>query len=166
MAVGGDRGPIELAERVLEVLAEGSSSATYKSALFTAMLDLSIENTSTHGALPTTLTTRRLTAKVLERCWNHAVPHGRRGVLRQSGGPVSGRAEPVRRIETSRVTWAASGSDTLFRVKVDHRNEFARLLDFAEWKRFEMPIPRAQIPGRNKEAGCDPGSAGSPRARR
>jgi hypothetical protein len=88
--VTSDRGAIALAERVLEVLAEGSFSATYKVALFTAILDLCIENTSSHGTPPTTLTTRQLAAKVLDLYWNHAVPYGRQGVLRQGGGRTGG----------------------------------------------------------------------------
>lgn len=146
-----DRGAIALAERVLEVLAEGSFSATYKYALFTAILDLCIENTSTHGTPPTMLTTRQLAAKVLELYWNHAVPYGRQGVLRQGGGPGGGQAEIVRRIETARSRWAASGSDTLFRAQVDHRTEFKRLLDSVEWKLVEMPIPRLQKVGDHED---------------
>jgi len=42
----GDQGAIALAEHVLSMLDEGSFSATYKFALFTAILDLCIENTS------------------------------------------------------------------------------------------------------------------------
>jgi hypothetical protein len=149
--VTSDRGAIALAERVLEVLAEGSFSATYKFALLTAMLDLCIENTSAHGAPPTTLTTRQLAAKVLELYWNHAVPYGRQGVLRQGGGSTGGQAEIVRQIQTARTGWAARGSDTLLRAQVAHGAEFARLLDFAEWKLIEMPIPRLQVLGRKED---------------
>lgn len=137
--------------RVLTLLTEGSFSATYKFALFTAILDLCIENTSRDGVPPTVLTTRQLAEKVLGLYWNHAVPYGHQGVLRQGGGPAGGQAEIVRRIERVRAKWAGSGSDTLFRAHLDHRAEFKRLLDFTEWKLIEMPISRLQLLGRQED---------------
>ena len=101
-AVTGDRGAIALAEHVLEVLAEGSFSATYKFALFTAILDLCIENMSAHGTPPTTLTTRQLAAKVLEslleprrplRAPGRAAP-GRRAGRRTGRNRASNRDDP------------------------------------------------------------------------
>lgn len=142
---------IALAERVLGVLDEGTFSATYKFALFTAILDVCIENTSRHGLPPSVITTRQLAARVLELYWSHSVPYGARGVLRQGGKAAGGQAEIVRRIERARARWAGSQSDTLFRARVEHRDEFLRLLDFIEWKLIEMPIPRLQVLGRGED---------------
>ena len=44
-----DHDAIAVAERVLAILDQGGFSATYKFALFTAILDLCIEKTSVHG---------------------------------------------------------------------------------------------------------------------
>jgi len=149
--VTGERGAIALAERVLAVLDEGTFSATYKFALFTAILDVCIERTSRHGLPPTVITTRQLAARVLELYWNHSVPYGAQGVLRQGGTVAGGQAEIVRRIERTRARWASSQTDTLFRARLDHRDEFSRLLAFTEWKLIEMPIPRLQVLGRRED---------------
>ena len=147
----GESGAIALAERVLAVLDEGTFSATYKFALFTAILDVCIERTSRHGLPPTVITTRQLAARVLELYWNHSVPYGAQGVLRQGGTVAGGQAEIVRRIERTRARWASSQTDTLFRARLDHRDEFSRLLAFTEWKLIEMPIPRLQVLGRRED---------------
>ena len=47
--MASDQDAIALAERVLGILDEGGFSATYKFALFTAILDLCIENTTRHA---------------------------------------------------------------------------------------------------------------------
>ena len=138
---------IALAERVLSILEEGSFSATYRFALFTALLDLCIEQTSRQGAAPTTITTRQLAEKVTELYWNQSVPYENHGTLRQGGVRDTSQAEVVRRIAQSRLTWADSRTETPFRAHLTHPREFRRLLDFVEWKLIEMPIPRLQVLG-------------------
>ncbi len=146
-----DDGALALAERALCVLEEGSFSATYKFALFTAILDVCIENTSTKGSPPTSITTRQLAEKVVELYWNHSAPYGDHGVLRQGGPSGGGQAEIVRRIERTRARWTGARNDTLFRVRVQHPRDYARLVDFVEWKLIEMPIPRLQVLGREED---------------
>jgi hypothetical protein len=142
---------IGLAERVLGILNEGGFSATYKFALFVAILDLCIENTARGGAPPTTLTTRQLAEKVVELYWNHASPYRERGVLRQGGGRSGSQAEIVRRIDEARQRVAGSQADTVHRARQVHPVAFSRLVDFVEWKLIEMPIPRLQVLGRQEE---------------
>jgi 5-methylcytosine-specific restriction endonuclease McrA len=74
-----------------------------------------------------------------------------RGVLRQGGVPARGQAEIVRRIERARARWAGSRTDTLFRARLEHPDEFPKLVDFTEWKLIEMPIPRLQVLGRQED---------------
>ena len=145
------QGAIALAERVLAVLEEGSFSATYKFALFVAILDLCIEKTERDGAPPTTLTTRDLALKVAELYWAHAVPYGAHGTLRQGGMRTGHQAEIVRAIEGARAAWADGQSDTLHRARLHDAVEFARLIDLVEWKLIEMPIPRLQVLGRHED---------------
>ncbi len=90
-----DAGALALAERVLAILEEGSFSATYKFALFTAILDLCIEGTGASGEPPDTLTTRQLAQRVLELYWPHALPYGPHGTLRQGGVHHGHQAEVV-----------------------------------------------------------------------
>ena len=146
-----DQDAIALAERVLGILEEGSFSATYKFALFTAILDLCIENTDRHGVPPETLTTRQLAERVVELYWNHADPYGSHGTLRQGGVRAGNQAEILRRIQMDRARWADARSETVHRARQAHPIEFTELVDFVEWKLIEMPIPRLQVLGRQED---------------
>jgi hypothetical protein len=146
----GDQNAIALAERVLAILDEGGFSATYKFALFTAILDLCIEKTTVHGTPPETLTTRQLADKVVELYWNHVTPYGSLGTLRQGGGHGE-QATIVGRIERARALWAEAQTGTSYRARQMRPLEFGRLVDFIEWKLIQMPIPRLQVLGRQED---------------
>lgn len=146
----GDQGPLALAERVLAILDEGGFSATYKFALFTAILDLCIEKTTVYGTPPETLTTRQLADKVVELYWSHVTPYGGVGTLRQGGG-FGQQATIVGRIEIARSQWADAQTDTPHRARQVHPAEFRSLVDFVEWKLIQMPIPRLQVLGRQED---------------
>ena len=143
--MGDERDPIGLAERVLGILSEGSFSATYKFALFIAILDLCIENTSTKGLTPTSLTTRELAQKVVELYWPQVAPYPGVGVLRFGGG-MGEQAEIVSRILHLR---ERLGSDVVASYQAEQvdRAAFDNLVRFVEWKLIEMPIPRLQVLG-------------------
>ena len=134
---------LALAERVLTILEEGNFSATYKYAVFTAILDLCIEKASKHGVPPETLTTRQLAERVLTLYWPHVTPFKGVGTLRQGGG-AGQQATIVRLMQVARARWGDGDTDTLFRARQKHRAEFDRLLDEVEWTLIEMPIPRLQ----------------------
>ncbi len=140
----GDHDPISLAERVLGILNEGGFSATYKYALFIAILDLCLEKTSTKGVPPESLTTRQLAEKVVELYWSHAMPYGRHGTLRQGGNRTGQQAEILRAVVEARARWCDTDADTVPRFRVRRPNAYARLLNEVEWKLIEMPIPRLQ----------------------
>jgi hypothetical protein len=145
-----DQDAIALAERVLAILEQGGFSATYKFALFTAILDLCIEKTSVKGIPPDSLTTRQLADKVVELYWNHVTPYGAVGTLRQGGGRGE-QAEIVWRIARARERWADASGDTLHRARRQHALEFDRLVESVEWKLIEMPIPRLQVLGHRED---------------
>ena len=138
-----DQNALALAERVLAIFEEGNFSATYKYAVFTAILDLCIEKASKHGVPPETLTTRQLAERVLALYWSHVTPYEGVGTLRQGGGPGQ-QATIVRLMQVARARWGDGDTDTLFRARQKHRAEFDRLLDEVEWTLIEMPIPRLQ----------------------
>ena len=146
-----DAGALALAERVLAILEEGSFSATYKFALFTAILDLCIEGAGASGEPPDTLTTRQLAQKVLELYWPHALPYGPHGTLRQGGVHHRHQAEIVSHIVRFRERWATHHADTPYRARLEHPVAFSRLLDAVEWKLIEMPVPRLQVLGRRED---------------
>jgi 5-methylcytosine-specific restriction endonuclease McrA len=145
----GDRDAIALAERVIGVLDEGGFSATYKFALFTAILDLCVEKKFVKGVVPETLTTRAIAERVVELYWDHATPYKGTGTLRQGGGKGE-QAEILSVIVEARTDLAQSGADTLYKAQA-HRLRFDTLVCDVEWKLIEMPIPRLQVLGRQEE---------------
>lgn len=60
---------IALAERILQLLDQGSFVSTYKYAVLLGLLDLCLERTSPDGTPPAELTTRELAEKVIELYW-------------------------------------------------------------------------------------------------
>ncbi len=149
--MSGDTGAIALAERVLAVLDQGSFSATYKYALFMAILDLTIEKT-TAGGPPTSITTRELAEEIVELYWPHASPYEPVGrVLRQGGGHVDHQAEIVGAIARFRQEVAGAPEELHFRARLARPAAYERLVRFVEWKLIEMPIPRLQVMGRDED---------------
>ena len=61
--------PVGFAEKVLALLELGSFSATYKYALFTAIMDLCLESAMRSGTDDTVITTRQLAERVVELYW-------------------------------------------------------------------------------------------------
>lgn len=148
--MSGETGAIALAERILAILDQGSFSATYKYALFTAILDLAIEKT-TAGGPPTSLTTRELAERVLALYWPQASPFERGCVLRQGGARADSQAEIVRAIARFRQAVAGAPEELLHRARLARPEEHEQLLQFVEWKLIEMPIPRLQFLGREED---------------
>jgi hypothetical protein len=149
--VTADPGPIALAERVLAILELGSFSATYKYALFTAILDLCLERTSASGVPPTVLTTRQLAEKVTELYWDHAMPYEGGSILRQGGVRTGNQAEILSAIAAFRSRQAGAPGDLFHRARLASPDAFERLLRTVEWKLVEMPIPRLQVIGRGDD---------------
>lgn len=151
IGVTESRDPIAFAEKVLALLELGSFSATYKYALFTAIMDLCHERASASGALPTTLTTRQLAGKVTELYWPHATPYEGGGVLRQGGVRSGNQAEILSAISHFRTRHAGAPGELHFRAQSAHPDAFERLVRKVEWKLIEMPIPRLQRMGREED---------------
>jgi len=145
--VKGEGEELALAEKVLAILELGSFSATYKYALFTAILDLCIEKTSSGGVPPSVITTAELARKVVELYWPHATPYDGNTVLRQGGVRAGNQAKIVRAIESFRTHHAGASGDLLYRARTANPLAWRALLDQVEWKLVEMPIPRLQVSG-------------------
>jgi hypothetical protein len=144
---GSGRGDIvAFAERLLELLDQGSFQTTYKYAVLLGLMDLCVEHTSAKGAAPTSVTTRQLAEKVLELYWSHTRPFDpeRRPDLLQG---KTGEAEILQRIRRFRTESAADPSATLAQARRANARGFERLTAFVEWKLIEMPLPRLQFFG-------------------
>lgn len=144
-------GTIAFAEKVLTLLELGLTSATYKYALLTAIIDLCMEQTSASGSPPTSLTTRQLAEKVVQLYWGHAIPYEGGPVLRQGGVNEQQQAEIVRAISNFRGAHAGAKGELHFQAAIVHPQEFERLVRSVEWKLIEMPIPRLQVMGQEEE---------------
>lgn len=143
--------PVAFAEKALAILELGSFAATYKYALFTAIMDLCLEQASPGGGHPTTISTRQLAEKVVDIYWQHARPYEGGAILRQGGVRADSQAEILTAIATHRARHAEAAAATPFRFRLAHRAAFDRLVDEVEWKLIEMPIPRLQVIGRDED---------------
>lgn len=135
---------VALAERCLTLLEEGSFSATYKYALFIALLDLCLEQTSRNGHPPDVLTTRQVAEKTIELYWPHAAPFDGGEVLRQGGTGGGQQAEILRAITDFRREHEDAAGGLLHRARSQYVVAYERLTRKVEWKLIEMPIPRLQ----------------------
>jgi 5-methylcytosine-specific restriction endonuclease McrA len=155
--------PIEVAERVIRILQEGSFTATYKQAVLLALVDLCVEAGATDGRKLYAVPTRALAAKVISLYWPHTVNWTRtvlpdeRSVLLQNrsgtadskrlgGGIIAEIASFRRRMESESkhggVSFAQAQRDPAFSI----------LEDSVTFTLIEMPLPKLQrIGGRNPE---------------
>lgn len=153
-----DAGALRLAERLLQLLDEGSFVSTYKYAVILGLMDLCLELTRPEGP-PTTITTAQLARKVIELYWPHCRPYldntKDHGVLRQNagrgaggaGGSKLGQAQIVRRIERYRLSVDPNLTATIPPAPQSERAKHAyqKLLQHVEWKLVEMPLWRLQF---------------------
>ena len=146
----GEGGAIAFAERVLNLLDQGSFSATYKYAVLLGLLDLCMERVSASGATPEVLTTRQLAEKVVGLYWPHTVPYPgghRPEILRQNSG---GQAEIVSAIRRFRESVGDDPLAPLPRARAAAPKAFEHLVRHVEWKLVEMPLPKLQRMGRSE----------------
>lgn len=132
-------------ERVLQIVAEGSTSATYKYAVLLALLDVCIEQTDRRGEPPESVTTRQLAEKVVGAYWPQARPWGGEkpvALLRQNASKGSEIVAWVRdfrtRLELGGKTVPVAQARWLDAVG------WNKLLDDVEWKLIEMPLAKLQ----------------------
>ncbi len=138
---------IAFAEKVLDLLDQGSFTATYKHAVLLALMDLVLERSGAEGRPPTSIATSALAEKIVESYWPHTLPFsGSAGtsVLRQN---TSGQAEIVSLIKRFRERNAPDPSTPLFEARLAAPEAWERLICDVEWKLIQMPLPRLQVVG-------------------
>jgi len=146
-----DRGAIAFAEKVLTMLAEGRFTATYKYAVLLGLMDLCLEHSTRTGAAPQSVTTQQLAEKILEIYWPHVAPFGQATdpVLLQNSGKQAGILSAILRF---RAREAPDPSTPLTRARASAPDGFRRLMRQIEWKLVEMPLPRLQVVGDERDA--------------
>jgi hypothetical protein len=134
----------------MTMLAEGRFTATYKYSVLLALIDLCLEYSTKAGSAPESVTTRQLAEKVLELYWPHTLPYETAGgvLWQNSGRRQAGIVSAIRRFRESH---APDPSATLARARSHRPNAFARLIERIEWKLIEMPLPRLQTVGNERQ---------------
>lgn len=140
--------PVDVVERVLQILDDGSFTTTYKFAVLLGLVELCFEQGRREGAEPTTamVTTRQLADKVLALYWPQVRPHpaSPEGLLRQGNarpGAVGGRTIPVLIDEWQRAHGAGAG---LPYMRARSMPAFGALWDAVERVLIKMPLPKLQ----------------------
>lgn len=129
-------------EKVLQVLAQGGFSSTYKYAVLLGLIDVCVEA----GHPPTSVTTAKLARRVIELYWCHTRDFEDVSLL-QNAGQQAGILTLVR-------TYQASLRDVVsarMAAHIDARG-FDALLREVEWVLIEYPLPRVQKVGVHHDA--------------
>ncbi|MFH1465456.1 MAG: HNH endonuclease domain-containing protein [Pseudomonadota bacterium] len=141
---------LDVVERVLQILAEGRRSSTYKLAVLVGLLDLCQERTSELGWPPTSVTTRELAEKVIELYWPQVGQHNGRP-LAQNRGQEGAILATVRVLHDTAQALPGPGA-SLHGVRSLRRAEYEAAVDEVEWKLIEMPLPKLQRVGGDRIA--------------
>lgn len=130
-------------EKLLQVLAQGGFSATYKYAVLLGLIDLCVEA----GHPPTSVTTAQLARRVVELYWPQVRPYPRaQRVLLQNRGSLGKIPEYV-------AAFCQAHPDLVSppRAGPSAPAGFDALIANVEWKLVEMPLPRLQRVGGGEE---------------
>lgn len=140
--------PVDVVERVLQILDDGSFTTTYKFAVLLGLVELCFERGRSEGAEPAgaMVTTRQLAEKVLALYWPQVRPHpaSPEGLLRQGNarpGAVGGRTIPVLIDDWQRVHGGGAG---LPFMRARAMAAFGGLCDAVERVLIKMPLPKLQ----------------------
>ena len=143
---------IEVVERVLQILQDGSYSSTYKFAVLVGLMDLSVEQTSSMGQPPGSVTTRQLAEKVVQlywsqvREWSQPIPASQTPILRQNRGKRGVILREIAALREQATGKIAVGAGVT-RVRTVLPVEVEAVTRTVEWKLIEMPLPKLQRVG-------------------
>lgn len=141
-AASTDPGLLGFAQKLMTLLAEGLTTATYKYAVLLGLMDLCVEKTGAQGAAPGMVTTRELAEKVIDLYWSQSLEHPtRQEVLKQNS---SGQAEIITRLREYRLRLNVAAALNCRQARRLDPDGYAKLLRHVEFKLAEMPLPRLQ----------------------
>lgn len=132
-----------LGERLLELLGEGSFSATYKHSVLLALIDLCTEKVGERSCTQVQLTTREIAERVIRLYWSHTNPYDK-VVLKQNN---TDQASILKRIAEHRTYQPVPKHFSADQSSRYDKARWARLVDEIEWKLIQMPLPRLQTIG-------------------
>lgn len=137
--------PMEVVERVLQILQHGSTASTYKHAVLLALIDVCAQRANENGMPPSSVTTRQLAERVVELYWGQTRtwPDPKLTMLQQN--TQSGRSIPHMVCELrSEVEGQAERSISASRARVLTPARWEDLVREVEWRLIDMPLPRLQ----------------------
>jgi hypothetical protein len=129
-------------EKLLQVLAQGGFTATYKYAVLLALIDLCVEA----GHPPTSVTTAQLARRVVELYWPQVRPFRGGDVLRQSSNPSTAIPDAIGAFRSQHGDLVAPP-----RPGPGAPADYTALLHAVEWTLIAMPLPRLQRVGGGEE---------------
>lgn len=136
----GDRPDlIEVVERVLEILARGSFTTTYKHAVLLGLIELCAS-----GQVAGSVTTPQLARAVTEIYWPMARNWPDRGVPLRQGSQGAAERGGSRIIGLVLDYQRKTGHSSFARADAENGRAFASLLREVEWTLVEMPLPKLQ----------------------
>ncbi len=141
-----DHSPITLAERILNLLDEGSFTATYKYAVILGLIDLCMERTEKGLRAPEMVTTRQLAEKVLDLYWPHTMPFSVSRSMRVLHQNTKGQAQILSDIQRCRKA-LSDPSISLATARYVAPAKIDRLVKAIERTLIKMPLPRVQVIG-------------------
>ena len=137
-------------ERVIQLLDEGSFTATYKYAVLLGLINVCLQQADRHGAPPQSITTRQLAEAVISLYWPQTRPWARAGVdiLRQNSsvdtevgaGTIAGMILAFRH----EIEGLSGQTIPLVRAEMLGPLGWRKLVHKVEAKLIEMPLPKLQ----------------------
>jgi hypothetical protein len=138
--------PVELAEKIINLLDLAKHSTTYKWATLDAIVQVVTENIQPDGQMPNSISAKAVGEKVLQIYWRQSIPFAATNdglylFLKQSTGPGDIPAR-IAKFRLDNGLTAVNDSLTVARVK--HPQKVADLLQVVQDTVIRMPLPKLQ----------------------
>ena len=138
--------PVELAEKIINLLDSAKHSTTYKWATLDAIVQVVTENVRPDGQMPRSISGKAVGSKVLDVYWRQSIPfsatkEGLNLFLKQSTGPGDIPAR-IAKFRLDNDLTAVNDSLTIARIR--HPRELAALAQLVQDTVIRMPLPKLQ----------------------
>lgn len=146
--------PVELAERIINLLDSAKYSTTYKWATLDAIVQVVTENVQPNGQVPPSIRGRAVGSKVLEIYWRQSVPFtattgGQHVYLKQSANDLDIPGKIARFRQEHHLT---NRNDSISLAQAAFPREFAALEKYVQETVIRMPLPKLQKFGNGANA--------------
>lgn len=138
--------PVELAEKIINLLDSAKHSTTYKWATLDAIVQVVTENVQPDGQMPLSISGKAVGSKVLNAYWRQSIPfsatkEGLNLFLKQSTGPGD---IPARIAKFRLDNDLTAVNDSLSIARIRHPQELAALAQLVQDTVIRMPLPKLQ----------------------